>query len=292
MRTPITCLRSHEGRATRAQPALCRQGAGDRRPVRVPRSAPARPGRGLRQIAVVRLPSRCVSGLLPVPLLDARACPSLAVEAPIGDGSLAEGLTGSGHRADLVLAAEYGNGRTGVAFRELVHRPGNPGVRIGYAGDGVENRGRAGEERDHRGCTSGSGIAREAPDCRRRLSPRLEVIALLPDHPPVSFTWRRKRRRVKRADGPERIFEEWWHRCETPWRLNYLPHVPRTSQLRAPEDWEWVFPTEDDGKSLPNIQRFWEDLRMESRIPAVRIQTRRHTFRRSRLEHDGRADDR
>ncbi|MFB2604094.1 DNA polymerase Y family protein, partial [Rhizobium phaseoli] len=40
----------------------------------------------------------------------------------------------------------------------------------------------------------------------------IEVIALLPDHPPVSFTWRGKRRRVKRADGPERIFGEWWQR--------------------------------------------------------------------------------
>ncbi|ANL38265.1 DNA-repair protein ImuB 3 (plasmid) [Rhizobium phaseoli] len=40
----------------------------------------------------------------------------------------------------------------------------------------------------------------------------VEVIALLPDHPPVSFTWRGKRRRVKRADGPERIFGEWWQR--------------------------------------------------------------------------------
>lgn len=43
----------------------------------------------------------------------------------------------------------------------------------------------------------------------------IEVIALMPDHPPVSFTWRGKRRRVKRADGPERIFGEWWQRsCE------------------------------------------------------------------------------
>ncbi|MGO7400331.1 DUF6504 family protein [Rhizobium ruizarguesonis] len=40
----------------------------------------------------------------------------------------------------------------------------------------------------------------------------IEVMALLPDHPPVSFVWRGKRRRVKRADGPERIFGEWWQR--------------------------------------------------------------------------------
>lgn len=40
----------------------------------------------------------------------------------------------------------------------------------------------------------------------------VETIALLPDHPPVSFTWRGVRRRVKRADGPERVFGEWWKR--------------------------------------------------------------------------------
>jgi len=40
----------------------------------------------------------------------------------------------------------------------------------------------------------------------------IEAIAMLPDHPPVAFTWRGVRRRVKRADGPERIFGEWWKR--------------------------------------------------------------------------------
>ncbi|TYR35487.1 DNA polymerase Y family protein [Mesorhizobium microcysteis] len=48
-----------------------------------------------------------------------------------------------------------------------------------------------------------------------RLLPRpepVETMALLPDHPPVWFTWRGVRRRVKRADGPERIRGEWWKR--------------------------------------------------------------------------------
>lgn len=40
----------------------------------------------------------------------------------------------------------------------------------------------------------------------------IETLALLPDHPPVTFTWRGVRRRVKRADGPERVFGEWWKR--------------------------------------------------------------------------------
>ena len=33
---------------------------------------------------------------------------------------------------------------------------------------------------------------------------------LLPDDPPFRFTWRRRAHRVRRADGPERIAEEWW----------------------------------------------------------------------------------
>jgi protein ImuB len=41
---------------------------------------------------------------------------------------------------------------------------------------------------------------------------QIETIALLPDHPPVSFTWRGVRRRVRHADGPERVFGEWWKR--------------------------------------------------------------------------------
>lgn len=40
----------------------------------------------------------------------------------------------------------------------------------------------------------------------------IETVALLPDHPPVNFTWRGVRRRVRRADGPERVFGEWWKR--------------------------------------------------------------------------------
>jgi protein ImuB len=40
----------------------------------------------------------------------------------------------------------------------------------------------------------------------------VEAMALLPDNPPMAFTWRRVRHRVRRADGPERIAGEWWKR--------------------------------------------------------------------------------
>lgn len=62
----------------------------------------------------------------------------------------------------------------------------------------------------------------------------IEVIALMPDHPPVSVTWRGKRRRVARADGPERIFGEWWQ---------------RDSEMQAVRDY---FVIEDDAG-----ERFW-----------------------------------
>jgi protein ImuB len=38
----------------------------------------------------------------------------------------------------------------------------------------------------------------------------VEAFWLLPDDPPFRFAWRRRRHRVTRADGPERIAEEWW----------------------------------------------------------------------------------
>jgi protein ImuB len=36
------------------------------------------------------------------------------------------------------------------------------------------------------------------------------VLAELPDHPPRRFSWRGRSYRVARADGPERIYGEWW----------------------------------------------------------------------------------
>lgn len=40
----------------------------------------------------------------------------------------------------------------------------------------------------------------------------VEAMALLPDQPPTSFVWAGTRREVRRADGPERVFGEWWVR--------------------------------------------------------------------------------
>lgn len=67
----------------------------------------------------------------------------------------------------------------------------------------------------------------------RRPEP-VETLALLPDNPPTHFTWRGIRRRVVRADGPERIFGEWRR---------------RDAELHAVRDY---FQVEDDAG-----ERFW-----------------------------------
>ncbi len=47
----------------------------------------------------------------------------------------------------------------------------------------------------------------------RRPEP-IEAIAETPDHPPVSFRWRGQAHRVRRAEGPERLAQEWWRAAE------------------------------------------------------------------------------
>jgi len=38
----------------------------------------------------------------------------------------------------------------------------------------------------------------------------ITALAKVPDDPPVQFTWRGRAHRVRRAEGPERIAQEWW----------------------------------------------------------------------------------
>jgi protein ImuB len=56
------------------------------------------------------------------------------------------------------------------------------------------------------------GACTKPPRPIRLFAPPEPIAAtwLLPDDPPFRFTWRRRPYRVQRADGPERIAEEWW----------------------------------------------------------------------------------
>ena len=59
---------------------------------------------------------------------------------------------------------------------------------------------------------TGSVWPENLPRPTRLLDPPEPVVAtaLLPDHPPAVFVWRKVRHKVVKADGPERITPEWW----------------------------------------------------------------------------------
>jgi protein ImuB len=54
---------------------------------------------------------------------------------------------------------------------------------------------------------------RPRPSRLLRRPEAIEVMAKLPDDPPVQFRWRGKSRRVRLAEGPERIGQEWWRKA-------------------------------------------------------------------------------
>jgi protein ImuB len=58
----------------------------------------------------------------------------------------------------------------------------------------------------------------------------IQVIASVPDGPPVRFTWRHVARKVLKASGPERIAPDWWRTPARPGR------PPRTRDYYTVED--------------------------------------------------------
>jgi protein ImuB len=60
--------------------------------------------------------------------------------------------------------------------------------------------------------SKGASWPKHLPRPPRLLTPPepINAVAEIPDHPPRFFVWRKRRLRVARADGPERIQGEWW----------------------------------------------------------------------------------
>ena len=76
------------------------------------------------------------------------------------------------------------------------------------------------ERAERRTDPDGKGAIRSAPPGTPQRPLRLfdrpepvDAVAEVPDGPPALFTWRRLRRRIVRAEGPERIEPEWWAGC-------------------------------------------------------------------------------
>jgi protein ImuB len=95
-------------------------------------------------------------------------------------------------------------------------------------------------------------LAASSPASMPRPEP-IETVALLPDHPPVSFTWRGVRRRVKCADGPERVFGEWW-------KLRRRTD-PRSATIFSVEDEAgerfWIYRSGDGEDTTTGSQRWF-----------------------------------
>jgi protein ImuB len=64
----------------------------------------------------------------------------------------------------------------------------------------------------------------------------VEVLAEVPDGPPIRFVWRRMARRVARADGPERIAPEWWMEGGTSLPTPVPVHEVATATTRPERD--------------------------------------------------------
>jgi protein ImuB len=101
---------------------------------------------------------------------------------------------------------------------------------------------------------TGADFPKYWPRPSRLLTPPepIDTVALLPDHPPVSFTWRGVRRRIKRADGPERIFGEWWkHDTEQSAVRDYFQIEDGAGERY------WVFRSGDGQDPLTGLQHWF-----------------------------------
>jgi protein ImuB len=77
------------------------------------------------------------------------------------------------------------------------------------------------------------------------------VVALLPDHPPRRFTWRRGDYRVIAGDGPERIHGEWWRNDKEMWAVRDYFRVEAEGGERF-----WIF-RRGDGVDAPTGDLSW-----------------------------------
>lgn len=132
-------------------------------------------------------------------LLEARRAGQMSVSAVALSGDLAASDTDEAALAALAdrIVAKLGQGSVLVNTPQASHAPDRAERWLPYEGTLPPHA---------------STSATTGPRPVRMLShpERVEVIAEVPDGPPLRFVWRRIVRTVSRADGPERINPEWW----------------------------------------------------------------------------------
>lgn len=152
-----------------------------------------------------------------------------------GSRPLSGDLAGTDFDAEAVAAladritARLGEGAVTLAVREARHLPHMAERQVAYTGQAPD--------------IAAPPLTGPRPVRMLARPEQVSVMAQVPDGPPLQFIWRRRLRRVVRADGPERIAPEWW---------TYLPPapgtrgtLPRTRDYYRIEDSEgrryWVF---------------------------------------------------
>ena len=98
----------------------------------------------------------------------------------------------------------------------------------------------------------------------------VDVIAEVPDGPPLRFRWRRVPRQVVRADGPERIAPEWWTHTPSPRQ----PDLPSDTPLRSPT----LAPL--GATAPPGASKHWLVPKMDPRADAAHIEKTRAELNR------------
>ena len=134
--------------------------------------------------------------------------PGLGIEAMTLVAPLVEPLGSS--QADLARAA-HKEADIGALVDALTNRFGPASLhRAAPRPGGMPERSVASVAALDRG--GGARWADDLPRPGRLIDPPqpIQVTAMLPDHPPAMFVWKRKRYRVIQADGPERLHGEWW----------------------------------------------------------------------------------
>ena len=167
----------------------------------------ALPGRDIRAIARLFAPK--LEGVDPgfgieVVTLVAAEVEALAARQARLDGEGPAAVTGDEAIAPLVdgLANRLGPGAVWRARPFPSHAPERA----------VERAPPLGEVGPDVGAGGGWDPERPRPLRLLRRPEPIEVMAPIPDDPPVFFRWRGVSHRVRRAEGPERLAEEWWRR--------------------------------------------------------------------------------
>ncbi|MFL5296039.1 MAG: DUF6504 family protein [Phenylobacterium sp.] len=85
----------------------------------------------------------------------------------------------------------------------------------------------------------------------RRPEPLEGVMALTPDDPPSQFRWRGQVHRVRRAEGPERIGEEWWRGAIDDVRIGHVRDYYRVEDAEGARFWLFRAGLYEDAETPP-----------------------------------------